>query len=145
MNTTNTQTIELLCFLIGEQAFGIEVNYVEVVNEKTQITPVPKSKDFIDGLLNLRGRIVPVLDLSKIISLNALQNREYQKVLIINYEGTEVGLYVDDVQEVFMATTEEIEQPTQAEACDNKVNGIIQKNGKLVLFLDVAALIQDCE
>src|SRR6056297_4199465 len=75
------EIIEILSFLIGKQEFGIEVDYVELVNERTEITPVPNSKMFIEGVMNLRGRIVPVVDLTKLMTIEYNGEEEFENVL----------------------------------------------------------------
>src|SRR6056297_780113 len=88
------KVIEILSFVIGKQEFGIGVDYVELVNERTEITPVPNSKMFIEGVMNLRGRIVPVVDLTKLMTIEYNGEEEFENVLILKTEGAEVGFFV---------------------------------------------------
>jgi len=139
------KVIEILSFVIGKQEFGIGVDYVELVNERTEITPVPNSKMFIEGVMNLRGRIVPVVDLTKLMTIEYNGEEEFENVLILKTEGAEVGFFVNEVKEVVRTTESEIDKGARTEQFDNKVKGIVQKGKRLILYLDIEEVLKACE
>ncbi|HOO33806.1 MAG TPA: chemotaxis protein CheW [Thermotogota bacterium] len=139
------QIIEILSFLIGKQEFGIEVDFVELVSEKSEITPVPKSKIFIEGVMNLRGRILPVVDLTKLMNIEYNDETKFENVLIVKHEGSEIGFFVNEVREVVRTTEEQIDTAARSEQFDNKVRGIVQKGKRLILYLDIDEVVKACE
>jgi len=139
------KVIEILSFVIGKQEFGIGVDYVELVNERTEITPVPNSKMFIEGVMNLRGRIVPVVDLTKLMTIEYNGEEEFENVLILKTEGAEVGFFVNEVKEVVRTTESEIDKGARTEQFDSKVKGIVQKGKRLILYLDIEEVLKACE
>ena len=139
------EIIEILSFLIGKQEFGIEVDYVELVNERSEITPVPKSKAFIEGVMNLRGRIVPVVDLTKLMDIEYNADDQFENVLIVKHEGSEIGFFVNEVKEVVRTTEEQVDRAARTEQFDHKVKGIVQKGKRLILYLDIDEVLKACE
>lgn len=137
--------IEILSFLIGKQEFAISVDSVEMVIEKTDITPVPKSRAFIEGVMNLRGRIVPVIDLTKLMSIDAGEVKDFENVLIVKMQGTEVGFFVNEVREVITMNESEVDTDARSDQYDTKVKGIVQKGKRLILFLDIDEIMIACE
>jgi len=137
--------IEILSFLIGKQEFAISVDSVEMVIEKTDITPVPKSRAFIEGVMNLRGRIVPVIDLTKLMSIDAGEVIDFENVLIVKMQGTEVGFFVNEVREVITMNESEVDTDARSDQYDTKVKGIVQKGKRLILFLDIDEIMIACE
>jgi len=137
--------IEILSFLIGKQEFAISVDSVEMVIEKTDITPVPKSRAFIEGVMNLRGRIVPVIDLTKLMSIDTGEVKDFENVLIVKMQGTEVGFFVNEVREVITMNESEVDTDARSDQYDTKVKGIVQKGKRLILFLDIDEIMIACE
>lgn len=137
--------VEILSFLIGKQEFAISVDSVEMVIEKTEITPVPKSRVFIEGVMNLRGRIVPVIDLTKLMSIETGEISGFENVLIVKNQGTEVGFFVNEVREVITLNESEVDTDARSDQYDKKVKGIVQKGKRLILFLDIDEIMITCE
>jgi purine-binding chemotaxis protein CheW len=93
--------IQLVGFYIGNEQFGVDILIVQEIIRKVPITAIPDSPDFIEGVINLRGNIIPVIDLRK--RLNILQAAERKKdpwVLVLNVAGRVTGFIVDSVSEV---------------------------------------------
>ena len=116
-----------------------------MVIEKTDITPVPKSRAFIEGVMNLRGRIVPVIDLTKLMSIDTGEVKDFENVLIVKMQGTEVGFFVNEVREVITMNESEVDTDARSDQYDTKVKGIVQKGKRLILFLDIDEIMIACE
>lgn len=140
-----------LVFLLGGASYGIPILEVSDINELMEITPIPKTPEFIKGVINLRGKIIPVMDLRLKFGMPA---REYDKetcIIIVNISVGQVekqmGVIVDTVSEVFDIPLTEIEAPptygTQTE--DGFINGIGKVKGKLVVLLNIANVLHTDE
>jgi purine-binding chemotaxis protein CheW len=136
---------EILSFQIGKQEFAFDVDSVELVIERAEITPVPKSRSYIEGVMNLRGRIVPVVDLTKLIHIETDGKSDFENVLIVKHEGSEVGFFVNEVREVINVKESEIDTGARTDQLDQKVRGVVKKGKRLILFMDIDEIMKACE
>ncbi|SHE88805.1 purine-binding chemotaxis protein CheW [Marinitoga hydrogenitolerans DSM 16785] len=137
---------EILSFEILNQEFGIDVEYVEMVIEKEDITPVPNSKDFIEGIVNLRGRIVTVFDLTKILDLEIDENFEFDSIIIMKHEKEELGILVNKVNNVISFDDEELDiLPSKSGTFVGKVNGVLKIDNRLIVYLNLDKLFESIE
>jgi purine-binding chemotaxis protein CheW len=136
---------EILSFQIGKQEFAFDVDSVELVIERAEITPVPKSRSYIEGVMNLRGRIVPVVDLTKLIHIETDGKSNFENVLIVKHEGSEVGFFVNEVREVINVKESEIDTGARTDQLDQKVRGVVKKGKRLILFMDIDEIMKACE
>ncbi len=135
------ESVELLEFKIGKQSLAFDVDAVEMVIEAPETTVVPGAPDFVRGVINLRGRIVTVIDLAMILELD-IGDREPDQVLVLKVDGEEYGIPVHGVDEVFTIETSDIETPvSRSEKYVNKVKGIIKREDRLILYLDVNKIL----
>lgn len=137
---------EILSFEISNQEFGIDIEYVEMVIEKEEITPVPNSKDFIEGIVNLRGRIVTVFDLTKILDLDIDENFEFDSIIILKHEKEELGILVNKVNNVISFNDEELDiLPSKSGKFIGKVNGVLKFENRLIVYLNLEKLFMSIE
>lgn len=131
-------------FYLMDSEFALSVSYVqEVVNAPASYTSVPLSPDFLKGLFNLRGTVVPVIDLKILLGLRNGQVSDSQKIAIIELKGTCVGLIFDSTGEVFKNNSDE-RSDFDNSGTNNVVAGVFKKNeGKrIVQILDVEKLFK---
>ena len=89
----------IISFILNNELFGIEVDSVQEIIKSHEVTPVPGSPSFLEGIINLRGMIVPVLSLRKRFSLELDENIK-EKIVVVNIKGLKTGIIVDSVKEV---------------------------------------------
>lgn len=131
-------------FYLMESEFALSVSYVqEVVNAPTSCTSVPLSPNYLKGLFNLRGTVIPVIDLKELLGLKNGQASETQKIAIIELNGTCVGLMFDKTGEVFKNNEDE-RSDFDTTGSNSVVAGVFKKdNGKrIVQILDVPKLFK---
>ncbi len=139
---------EFVSFMMSsKQIYAIDVNYIETINEKMDIRPVPLASDYVEGVINLRGRIVPIVNLSKKIDMQFDEDEEvsYNKIIVIKYDNNEVGFLVQDVKEVVRVENNLIEQvnATKYSNLDQKyIYGIVNRNNKLIVVLNVKTIME---
>ena len=135
--------IQLISFKLGSEAYCIPINKVLEVNRKVKITLVPNSPDFIEGIINLRGQIVPVIDLAKrfsLISDQHLSSASESRIVIVESSQQRVGFIVDEVQEVMRLHESSVKAApallaTQIER--DYIAGVVVKGEALIIILDV--------
>jgi purine-binding chemotaxis protein CheW len=104
----SVKEFEVLSFIVGDQEMAFDVDYVEMVFDKTEITPVPKSKPMIKGIINLRGRIVPIIDLADVLG-SYVDESGYESIVVIKYNDIEAGFMVGMVKGVLRVSPNELE------------------------------------
>ena len=136
------QEFEVLSFVVGDQEMAFDVDYVEIVIDVADITPVPKSKPMIKGIINLRGRIVPIIDLADVLG-SYVDESQYESIVVIKYGDIEAGFMVGIVKGVLRASTNELENISSLERYGEKSRGLIKKGSRLVVYLDVTKIIDE--
>jgi purine-binding chemotaxis protein CheW len=138
--------LQFVGFRVGEQSYALPISAVREIVRPPEITPVPQSPEHVAGVMNLRGRIVPVIDLRKRFR-QAIENSPKTRVLVIALDGRLIGLLVDSASEVLKIASEEIEPSPQLFGEDNEryVTGVAKHLGRLVILLDVNKLLPEPE
>ena len=138
----DAEMVDVLSFEINNQEFAVEVEYVEIVYDMVEIRPVPNSKKFIEGLINLRGRIVPVVDITKILNVSLGQEHKFSNILILKINEEEIGIFVDEVKNVLSVDQNTLENiSSKNEIYRDKSKGVIKINNRLIVFLNITELM----
>jgi|ADurb_H2B_03_Slu_FD_contig_71_804125_length_2402_multi_3_in_0_out_0_2 purine-binding chemotaxis protein CheW len=138
----DAEMVDVLSFEINNQEFAVEVEYVEIVYDMVEIRPVPNSKNFIEGLINLRGRIVPVVDITKILNVSLGQEHKFSNILILKINEEEIGIFVDEVKNVLSVDQNSLENiSSKNEIYRDKSKGVIKINNRLIVFLNITELM----
>ena len=104
-------SIQIVCFKIEEEEYGIEILKVQEILRLPKITTLPKTADFIQGVFDLRGKVIPVVDLSKRFGIETSSNRENKRAIVVSIKGKVIGLAIDSVSNVIKVDTNDIEPP----------------------------------
>jgi purine-binding chemotaxis protein CheW len=138
--------LQFVGFRVGEESYALPISTVREIVRPPEITPVPQSPEHVAGVMNLRGRIVPVIDLRKRFR-QAIENSPKTRVLVIALDGKLIGLLVDSASEVLKIASAEIEPSPQLFGEDNEryVTGVAKHLGRLVILLDVNKLLPEPE
>lgn len=134
--------LQLVGFRVGQQNFGLPIASVHEVVRPPEITPVPQSTEFVAGVMNLRGRIVPVVDLRRRFQQPAERTAK-NRVLVVSMEGKLVGMLVDAATEVIKIAATDVEPSPKlfGDESEPYVTGIAKYQGKLVVLLDAGKLL----
>lgn len=145
----DTQKGKYLTFIIGKEVYGIEIKYVMEIIGMQQITEVPELPEYIKGIKNLRGKIIPVLDVRLRFKKEPMEYNDRTCIIVVDIKDVSVGLIVDSVAEVVSIPEENIVPPPEANTGFN--NRYIKQIGKVgdevKLLLDCNKLLndEDCE
>jgi purine-binding chemotaxis protein CheW len=136
------QLLQLVGFMIGKEYFGVDILMVQEIIRSTPITGVPNSPDFIEGVINLRGSIIPVIDLRKRLNISKNLknlNQDDTWIMILDVEGRVTGFIVDKVTEVIKIHDESIEPPPEIVVAGLKsqyIRGVCKIDKRLLILLD---------
>ncbi len=109
--TKDDKTAELATFYVGEALCGMDILRIQEINKLLEMTSVPQAPDYVKGILNLRGQIVTVIDLSKKLGLPPRELNDETRNIIVNSEDEYIGLVVDRISDVVDADLNEVEPP----------------------------------
>lgn len=143
----DTQKGKFLTFSVGEEIFGIEIQYVTEIIGIQQITSLPEVPEYIKGVINLRGKIVPVIDVRIKFKKESIQYTDRTCIIVIDTEEITVGLIVDKVAEVLNLDDDNIvEPPNQRVGIENKyIQGIGKYEEQVILLLECNKLLNKKE
>jgi len=143
----DTQKDRYLTFSLGKESYGIEVRYVIEIIGIQSITEVPEMPDYIKGIINLRGKIIPVMDVRLRFKKEPKEYNDRTCIVVIDIKGISIGLIVDSVSEVITIPEEDVVDPPAINKSTN--NKYIKKIGKVKndvkLLLDCEKLLSDDE
>ena len=134
---------QIVGFRVGKENFGVPIGIVHEIVRMMEITVVPDAPTFIEGVINLRGKIIPIVDLRKRFAEQPQESRR-NRIMVAEIDGHQVGLVVDSASEVLKLNSDVIEPPPSIfEHGDlNYVTGVGKLNGKLVILIDLAKIMQ---
>lgn len=142
--------IQLVTFMLGAEEYGIPISQIQEIDRLSNITKVPKAAHFIEGITNLRGEVIPVLDTRKRFDLEVRAPNDRTRIIIVDLGGVKTGLVVDSVREVLNLSRKDIAAPPAAiqSAVDQQfISGIGKVNAgkRMVVLLDVERILTQQE
>ncbi len=142
------QYIQMISFSVGSERFGVEILVVQEIIMMSPITEIPNSPDFVEGVINLRGNIIPVLDLRKRLRLRGYRDlREYApgtRILVVEIEGNVTGFIVDSVAKVISVRASKIAPPPDiivAGVQSQYISGVVHLDEGILVILDFRRIL----
>ncbi len=143
----DAQRGQFMTFQVGKEFYGISISYVNEIIMMQPITSVPEVKDYIKGLINLRGKIIPVIDVRTRFKMEPLEYTDRTCIIVINVKSTVIGLIVEKIAEVDNIQDDDIVPPPslgRKESEQNKyVYGLARTGDTVKLLIDPEKLIKD--
>lgn len=139
----DSSLLQLVTFRIGEEEFGVDILAVQEIIRLMQITPVPRAPVDIAGVINLRGKVIPVVNMRSRFSLPAQESTPQTRIVVMEFEEKIVGFLVDAVSEVLRipVTTEEDPPPVVAGIGSEYIRGVGKLDERLLILLDLNSLM----
>jgi purine-binding chemotaxis protein CheW len=136
--------LHIVGFRIGNETYGIRIGAVREIVRVPEITSVPSAPDLIEGVINLRGKIIPVMDLRKRFGQTEIISDKRNRILVVELENKLIGLIVNAASEVLKIPPSEVDSPGSvfAEGESSYVTGVGKLKGRLIILLDIAKLLQ---
>ncbi len=142
-NTYMDNDIQLVVFKLGRENYGISILQVQEIKRLMDITRVPHSPDYIKGVINLRGSVLPVIDLKKRLALPPSDYTDDTRIIIVKVEEIVVGLIVDGVSEVTSLSSDSIEPPQTVVSgvSAQYLSGVGKHEDNLLILLNLTAIV----
>jgi purine-binding chemotaxis protein CheW len=142
-STYTDNDIQLVVFKLGREDYGISILQVQEIKRLMDITRVPNSPDYIKGVINLRGSVLPVIDLKKRLALPPCDDSDDTRIIIVKVEEIVVGLIVDGVSEVTSLSSDNIEPPNTVVSgvSAQYLSGVGKHDDNLLILLNLAAIV----
>lgn len=136
------RSLQLVTFRLGNEEFGIDIKKVQEINRMIEITKIPNAPAFVEGVVNLRGKIIPVVSLRKKLGFEQTDYDKATRIMVVEVEGKVLGFVVDSVSEVLRIDEPKIEDaPSIAGQTDAAyIEGVINLTDRILILLDLSAL-----
>ena len=134
---------QIVIFGLADEHYGVDINAVQAIIKMQPITKIPHAPSCVVGVTNLRGKVLPVMDLRQRFNLTAQKDTRDSRIVVVLLDSAEVGMVVDSVSEVLTLLETDIE-PTPSMAVDidsGFITGIARLDERLVILLDLAAVL----
>ena len=137
------ELMQLVTFSIGEEEFGVDILKVQEIIRTMEITKVPRAQDFVEGVINLRGKVIPIIDLRRRFGLISKEHDKHTRIIVIEINNMIVGFVVDSVSEVLRipASTVEPPPPVVAGLESEYISGVGKLQDRLLILLDLDKLL----
>ncbi|MDL2285674.1 chemotaxis protein CheW [Desulfovibrio sp. OttesenSCG-928-F07] len=137
------ELIQLVTFSIGEEEFGVDILVVSEIIRTMEITKVPRAEEFVEGVINLRGKVIPIIDLRRRFSLVSKEYDKNTRIIVIEISNMIVGFVVDSVSEVLRIPSSTVEPPPAVVAgVDSEyISGVGKLHDRLLILLDLDKLL----
>ena len=134
--------MQIVGFMLGEEEYGVDILSVNEILKMTKITRVPKSSEYVKGVINLRGNVVPILNVRKKFKGEEKIVDDTTRIIILTVNENRFGIIVDNVTEVIRIKEEDIEEPNLIDSIDKKyVDGVGKYNGRLLILLKLDQIL----
>lgn len=142
-NIYSSEERQLVAFKLDDEEYGVSILHVQEIKKLTEITRVPFTPDFLKGVINLRGSILPVIGLKNRLGLAERPYTDDTRIIIVKVDDISVGMIVDGVTEVLEIAQENIEAPEAVvDGSDNKfIKGVGNLNNRLIIMLNLEEII----
>ncbi|KAA0257440.1 purine-binding chemotaxis protein CheW [Deferribacter autotrophicus] len=138
---------QFVIFTLLNEKFAIDIMKIDEIIRMMEITPIPKADYFIEGIINLRGKVIPVIDLKKKLGLSETEYTKTTRIIVVNIRNKKIGVIVDSVDEVVRIDDNKIEAaPAVSSGIDtNFVTGVAKTDKGLIIIIDIEKVFSEEE
>lgn len=139
--------LQLVTFTISSEEFGLDILQVQEIIRTMEITKVPRAPDSVEGVINLRGKVIPIVDLRKRFGMEPRSHDSHTRIMVVEIHAMIVGFVVDSVSEVLRIQSNTVEPPPLiVSGVDSEyINGVGKLDGRLLLLIDLDRLLSGVE
>lgn len=137
------ELLQLVSFFIGNEEFGVDILYVQEINRMSQVTKVPNAPNFVNGVINLRGRVIPVIDLRLKFGMPKKEPDKNTRIIVMEVSGKTVGFIVDSVNEVLRISKDVTEPPPELAMGINSeyIKSVGKLEDRLLILIDLEKIL----
>lgn len=140
------QELQLVIFSLAKEEYGLPITKVQEINRLVPITKLPQTPPFMEGVINLRGRIIPVVDLRKRFSLQITEHTDDTRIIIVEVNGQTVGITVDAVTEVVRLPVSNVEPAPPSFMLDAQyIKGVGKLDNRMLILLEIDKILTSRE
>jgi len=141
---TSSEVLQLVSFRLGNEEYAVDILKVQEINRMVEITTIPNAPFYVEGVINLRGKVIPVVNLRKRFGLESKETDSQSRIMVVNI-GTTIGLIVDSVSEVMRLPLETVEPHPQVadNGSSEYVLGIGKLQDRLLILIDIDRIIKN--
>lgn len=141
---SGTNELEIVEFSVGNNKFGINVIKVKEIIQPIQVTKIPHSHPNIEGIIDIRGEILPVVDVAKVLGFGPSDNQRDEKYIVTEFNKTKVVFHVHSVSQIHRISWERIEKPSgMYQGFESQITGVVKIQDEMVLMLDFEKIVLD--
>ncbi|WP_300055004.1 chemotaxis protein CheW [uncultured Roseobacter sp.] len=135
--------IELLTFQLADQEYSLDIMSVREIRGWTKTTPLPHAPSYMKGVINLRGTVLPVMDLSERLGLKPQRQTDRNVIIVVNHDDVMTGLLVDAVSDIIALTDEDLQPPPELQTSNspNVVNALTLIDERMIRVLDLSSIV----
>lgn len=139
------ELLQLVSFNIGDEEFGVDILKVQEINRMLTVTRVPNAPEYVEGVINLRGRVIPVVNLRKRFGLPPKEHDKNTRIIVIELNGKTVGFVVDSVREVLRIPKSVTEPPPALATNINTeyITAVGKLDDRLLTLLDMEKVLSN--
>ncbi|MDB5069964.1 MAG: cheW [Candidatus Eremiobacteraeota bacterium] len=142
-----SDTIQVVSFKLGSEEYGVDIAQVQEINRMVAVTHVPRAPQFMEGVINLRGQLIPIIDLRARFGMPRAEHTKNTRIVVTEIGTKRVGMVVDSVSEVLRLDVAQIEPaPEMITGVDTEyIRGVGKIEDRLIILLDLAKIITGSE
>lgn len=141
------ETMQVVSFKLGSEEYGVDIAQVQEINRMVAITHVPRAPQFMEGVINLRGQLIPIIDLRSRFGMPRVEHSKSTRIVVTEIGAKRVGMVVDSVSEVLRLAVDQIEPaPEMITGVDTEyIRGVGKIEERLIILLDLGRIISTAE
>jgi purine-binding chemotaxis protein CheW len=138
------EEIQVVAFRLGKEEYAVDILNVQEIIRLLNITRVPRAEDHIEGVVNLRGNIIPIINLHKQFNLQSAGKEEDRRIIVFQFDDLKAGIIVDEVSEVLRLVKADIEETAKvySSISAEHIQGIAKVNDRLLILLDLLKILE---
>jgi len=141
---SGTNELEIIEFEMGNNRYGINVIKVKEIIMPMKVTPIPHANPAVEGIIQLRGEVLPVIDMEKVLGMPPSSNKSDEKYIVAAFNKTQVVFHVHNVTQIHRISWDQIEKPSDIYSAESsQVIGVIKRGSDMLLLLDFEKIILD--
>ena len=142
-----SETIQVVSFKLGSEEYGVDIAQVQEINRMVAVTHVPRAPHFMEGVINLRGQLIPIIDLRTRFGMPRVEHTKNTRIVVTEIGTKRIGMVVDSVSEVLRLPVDQIEPaPEMLTGIDTEyIRGVGKIEDRLIILLDLGRIISGAE
>jgi purine-binding chemotaxis protein CheW len=142
----NAQLLQLVSFSVAAEEYGLDILRVQEIIRTRQLTRVPNLPEYVEGVINLRGKVIPVIALRRRLGLEPAETDKNTRIVVVDVHGQTLGFIVDAVSEVLRISSDTVEPTPRIGTVEREyISGVGKLDSRLLLMLDLERLMNQAE